>query len=106
MTSRICLDQIRACCLAPGAPHDTATIEFAGRSTATARGPTSATSVQPADPADRVTLDDEVRLALLVVLQRLSPIERVVFVLHDVFRMPFDAIAETVWPARPDVPGS
>ncbi len=53
---------------------------------------------QPArlDPADRVTLDDEVRTALLEVLRRLSPGERVSFVLHDVFGMPFDAIAETV----------
>jgi RNA polymerase sigma-70 factor, ECF subfamily len=48
------------------------------------------------DPADRVTLDDEVRDALLEVLQRLSPAERVAFVLHDVFQIPFDAIAETV----------
>jgi RNA polymerase sigma-70 factor, ECF subfamily len=30
------------------------------------------------------------------VLERLSPAERVVFVLHDIFRMPFDEIAETV----------
>jgi RNA polymerase sigma-70 factor, ECF subfamily len=48
------------------------------------------------DPADRVTLDDEVRTALLEVLRRLSPGERVSFVLHDVFGVPFDAIAETV----------
>ena len=48
------------------------------------------------DPADRVTLDDEVRTALLEVLRRLSPGERVAFVLHDVFAVPFDAIAETV----------
>jgi len=48
------------------------------------------------DPADRVTLDDEVRLALLVVLEQLSPAERVAFVLHDVFQLPFDLIAETV----------
>jgi RNA polymerase sigma-70 factor (ECF subfamily) len=48
------------------------------------------------DPADRVTLDDEVRTALLEVLRRLSPGERVSFVLHDVFGIPFDAIAETV----------
>ena len=48
------------------------------------------------DPADRVTLDDEVRAALLEVLHRLSPGERVSFVLHDVFAVPFDAIAETV----------
>jgi RNA polymerase sigma-70 factor, ECF subfamily len=48
------------------------------------------------DPADRVTLDDEVRTALLEVLRRLSPGERVAFVLHDVFGVPFDTIAETV----------
>src|SRR4029453_15928064 len=48
------------------------------------------------DPADRVTLDDEVRTALLQVLRRLSPGERVAFVLHYVFQMPFDDIAETV----------
>jgi RNA polymerase sigma-70 factor (ECF subfamily) len=52
------------------------------------------------DPADRVTLDDGVRLALLVVLERLSPSERVAFVLHDIFGVPFDAIAETV--GRPE----
>jgi RNA polymerase sigma-70 factor, ECF subfamily len=49
-----------------------------------------------ADPADRVTFDDSVRLALLVVLQRLTPAERVVFVLHDIFRMPFDKVAQAV----------
>ncbi len=48
------------------------------------------------DPADRVTLDDEVSAAMLEVLRRLSPGERVAFVLHDVFGVPFDAIAETV----------
>jgi RNA polymerase sigma-70 factor, ECF subfamily len=48
------------------------------------------------EPADRVTLDDEVRTALLEVLRRLSPGERVAFVLHDVFGLPFDEIAETV----------
>jgi RNA polymerase sigma-70 factor (ECF subfamily) len=48
------------------------------------------------DPADRITLDDEVRTALLEVLRRLSPGERVAFVLHDVFGVPFESIAETV----------
>jgi RNA polymerase sigma-70 factor (ECF subfamily) len=48
------------------------------------------------DPADRVTLDDEVSTALLEVLRHLSPGERVAFVLHDVFAVPFDEIAETV----------
>lgn len=34
------------------------------------------------------------RIALSVVLQRLGPAERVAFVLHDVFRLPFESIAE------------
>jgi RNA polymerase sigma-70 factor, ECF subfamily len=46
-----------------------------------------------ADPADRITLDDSVRMALLVVLERLSPPERVAFVLHDVFGLRFEEIA-------------
>jgi RNA polymerase sigma-70 factor (ECF subfamily) len=58
------------------------------------------TGLGGSDPADRVTLDDGVRLALLVVLERLSPSERVAFVLHDIFGVPFDAIAETV--GRPE----
>jgi len=49
-----------------------------------------------ADPADRVSLDDSIRLALFVVLERLSPAERVAFVLHDLFAMPFDTVAETL----------
>jgi len=48
------------------------------------------------DPADRVTLDDQVRQALAVVLDLLSPAERTSFVLHDVFGFPFDAVAEIV----------
>jgi RNA polymerase sigma-70 factor, ECF subfamily len=53
-------------------------------------------AASPFDPADRVTLDDGVRLALLVVLERLSPAERVAFILHDIFGVPFDGVAETV----------
>jgi RNA polymerase sigma-70 factor (ECF subfamily) len=48
------------------------------------------------DPADRVTLDDRVRAALLVLLDRLSPGERVSFVLHDVFALPFSEIATSL----------
>lgn len=50
----------------------------------------------PADPLDRVTLDESVSTALLVVLESLTPAERVAFVLHDVFAVPFAEIAETV----------
>jgi len=48
------------------------------------------------DPADRVTLDDSVSSALLVVLESMTPAERVAFVLHDVFAVPFAEIAEIV----------
>jgi RNA polymerase sigma-70 factor (ECF subfamily) len=48
------------------------------------------------DPADRVTLDDSVRMALLIVLERLSPAERVAFVLHDVFALSFAEVADAV----------
>lgn len=48
------------------------------------------------DPADRVTLDDQVSGALMQVLEKLSPGERVALVLHDVFKVPFDEIAQTV----------
>ncbi|MFL0241729.1 RNA polymerase sigma factor SigI [Mycobacterium sp. SMC-18] len=48
------------------------------------------------DPADRVTLDDEVSSALMRVLRQLSPGERVAFILHDVFGVPFESVAETV----------
>jgi RNA polymerase sigma factor (sigma-70 family) len=46
------------------------------------------------DPADRVTLDESVSMAFLVVLDSMTPAERVAFVLHDVFRYPFADIAE------------
>ncbi|WP_128886355.1 RNA polymerase sigma factor SigI [Mycobacterium tuberculosis] len=46
--------------------------------------------------ADRVTLDDEVRLALLIMLERLGPAERVVFVLHEIFGLPYQQIATTI----------
>ena len=46
------------------------------------------------DPADRVTLDESVSMAFLVVLESMTPAERVAFVLHDVFRYPFAEVAE------------
>ena len=49
-----------------------------------------------ADPLDRVTLDDAVSTALLVVLEAMTPAQRVAFVLHDVFAVPFDEIAGIV----------
>ncbi|KOG34872.1 MULTISPECIES: RNA polymerase sigma factor SigJ [Streptomyces] len=51
---------------------------------------------EPADPADRVTLDESVHMAFLVVLESMTPAERVAFVLHDVFRYPFPEVAGIV----------
>ena len=48
------------------------------------------------DPADRVTLDESVSMAFLVVLDAMTPAERVAFILHDVFRYPFPEVAEIV----------
>jgi RNA polymerase sigma-70 factor, ECF subfamily len=80
VASRLCLDQVRSARARYERPGEV--------------------DQQPAsrrlDPADRVTLDDEVRTALLEVLRRLNPGERVAFVLHDVFGVPFDTIADTV----------
>ncbi|MFE4001049.1 sigma-70 family RNA polymerase sigma factor [Nocardioides sp. YIM B13467] len=45
------------------------------------------------DPAERAMLADSVSIALLVVLDQLSPDERLAFVLHDLFAVPFDEIA-------------
>jgi RNA polymerase sigma-70 factor (ECF subfamily) len=79
VTSRLCLDHVRSARVRREQPADW--LEEAP---------------SLADPADRVTLDDSVRLALFVVLERLSPAERVAFVLHDLFGMPFETVSETL----------
>jgi RNA polymerase sigma factor (sigma-70 family) len=49
-----------------------------------------------ADPADRVTLDESINMAFLLVLESMTPAERVAFILHDVFGYPFTEVAEIV----------
>lgn len=85
VTSRLCLDLIRS-----SRSRREVVYDF------TDREPQRSPTERDLDPADRVTLDDSVQLALLVMMQRLSPSERVVLVLHDVFQMRFEEIAETV----------
>ncbi|WP_028046414.1 sigma-70 family RNA polymerase sigma factor [Cellulomonas sp. URHE0023] len=48
------------------------------------------------DPAQEAVLADSVGLAMLVVLEHLTPAERLAFVLHDMFAVPFDEIAPMV----------
>lgn len=86
VSSRLCLDHVRS---ARRRRVTTTEPELLERQTPLNH------SAMP-DPGDRVTLDDEVHGALFEVLGRLTPPERVAFVLHDVFRVPFDDIAETV----------
>jgi RNA polymerase sigma-70 factor (ECF subfamily) len=52
--------------------------------------------VSTSSPEDRVTLDETVQMALLVVMERLSPAERTSFLLHDVFGLSFAEVAAVV----------
>ncbi|MEV6683792.1 RNA polymerase sigma factor SigJ [Streptomyces sp. NPDC051130] len=56
----------------------------------------AADATGPADPADQIVLDESVTMAFLVVLESMTPAERVAFVLHDVFRYPFAEIADVL----------
>jgi RNA polymerase sigma-70 factor (ECF subfamily) len=58
--------------------------------------PFAVEAVTSSDPLDRVSLDESVSTALMVVLDSLTPAERVVFVLHEVFAVPFAEIAAIV----------
>jgi RNA polymerase sigma factor (sigma-70 family) len=79
--SRICLDMLRARKSRREEPLVVHSLEdLADRS-------------DGSNPEQEAVLADAVGLALLVVLGKLSPAERVAFVLHDVFAMPFSAIA-------------
>ncbi|WP_242453273.1 RNA polymerase sigma factor SigJ [Mycolicibacterium sp. P9-64] len=53
------------------------------------------------DPADRVTLDESVTMAVLVVLESMTPAERVSFVMHDIFQYSFREISEIVGRSEP-----
>ena len=56
----------------------------------------SSRSDRTVDPSERVTLDESVSMALLVVLEAMTPAERVAFVLHDVFRYSFAEVGDIV----------
>ncbi|GIH96042.1 RNA polymerase sigma factor SigJ [Planobispora siamensis] len=57
---------------------------------------TGRTGGAAADPADRVTLDESITMAFLVVLEAMTPAERVAFILHDVFGYAFADVAAIV----------
>ncbi|MCP3782980.1 RNA polymerase sigma factor SigJ [Micromonospora sp. A3M-1-15] len=95
VTSRICLDRLGSArarreryvgAWLPEPLPDCTEWDHAGGA-----GPTGR-----ADPADQIVLDESVSMAFLVVLESMTPAERVAFVLHEVFRYPFAEIADVL----------
>jgi RNA polymerase sigma-70 factor (ECF subfamily) len=84
IVARVCLDMLRSRRSRREESIDGGTFEPAAR------------REDGSDPEHETMMADSVGLALLVVLDRLSPAERVAFVLHDVFAMPFEEIASVV----------
>src|SRR5438067_11265073 len=84
VVSRVCLDMLRSRSARREEPIDTPVPET---------GPGQAA---PVDPEQEALLADSVGSALLVVLETLAPAERLAFVLHDLFAVPFDEIAAIV----------
>jgi RNA polymerase sigma-70 factor (ECF subfamily) len=84
VVSRVCLDMLRARSARREEPAGTPLVE------------SSAVRGEGADPEAEAALADSVGLALLVVLDTLAPAERLAFVLHDLFALPFDEIGPIV----------
>src|SRR6266478_2110327 len=84
VVARVCLDQLRS-------------RKARGEEPVGARVPDPIVSREDGiDPEQEALLADSVGLALLVVLETLAPAERLAFVLHDMFALPFDEIAPIV----------
>jgi RNA polymerase sigma-70 factor (ECF subfamily) len=83
VVARLCLDRLRARRSRPESP-------FAEHE------PMDLADAAVVDPAQQALMAESVGAALLVVLDSLAPAERVAFVLHDVFAVPFDEIGEIV----------
>lgn len=81
VVSRICLDNLRSGASRREQPVDKVP---------------DATDLHEADPAEQAATADAVGAALLVVLDQLGPTERLAFVLHDLFGVPFDEVAAIV----------
>ncbi|HEY7063660.1 MAG TPA: sigma-70 family RNA polymerase sigma factor [Chloroflexota bacterium] len=84
VVSRVCLDVLRARASRREEPLGPRALDEPGQ------------GGQGGDPEQEAVLADSVGRALLVVLDRLGPAERVAFVLHDMFSVPFDEIAPIV----------
>lgn len=83
IVARVCLNLLR-------------TRRVHGEDALEGRLPDPVISLEGSQPEEEALLADSVGLALLVVLDRLDPAERLAFVLHDVFKLPFAEIAPMV----------
>ncbi|MEU6417120.1 sigma-70 family RNA polymerase sigma factor [Streptomyces spiralis] len=88
VVSRVCLDMLRSRAARREEPYGHEAPEEAG-------------PVEGRAPEEEALLAESVGVALLVVLGTLSPLERVAFVLHDLFAVPFDRIAAVVDRSQP-----
>lgn len=86
VVSRVCLDMLRARKSRREEPLGAPAVESAATEASVARG-------AGADPEGEALLADSVGVALLVVLDTLTPAERLAFVLHDLFGVPFEEVA-------------
>ncbi|KPI27996.1 RNA polymerase, sigma-24 subunit, RpoE, ECF subfamily [Actinobacteria bacterium OV320] len=84
VVGRVCLNMLRSRRTHPEVPLDARVSEPA------------AGTAQGGDPEEEALLADSVGVALLVVLDTLAPAERLAFVLHDLFAVPFDTIAPMI----------
>ncbi|MCX5267804.1 sigma-70 family RNA polymerase sigma factor [Streptomyces sp. NBC_00199] len=87
VAGRVCLNMLRSRGRRPETPLDAETADAAGFAAAPA---------EAGDPEEEALLADAVGVALLVVLDTLSPAERLAFVLHDLFSVPFEDIAPLI----------
>jgi len=88
VVARLCLDMLRARRSRREEPLETVPDEGAPP-------PLSIASTR-LDPEEEIAMADSVGLAMLAVLENLSPAERVAFVLHDMFAVPFEEIAPVI----------
>ncbi|MFZ2526913.1 MAG: sigma-70 family RNA polymerase sigma factor, partial [Rhodococcus sp. (in: high G+C Gram-positive bacteria)] len=82
VTSRVCLDMLRSRTTRNEVDFDEPLRDLPG-------------SADPA-PEDEALLSDSIGIAMMVVLDSLTPAERLAFVLHDMFGVPFDELAPIV----------
>src|SRR6201999_44346 len=90
VTSRVCLDMLRTRRTRREVPVEIDLDDLVGGSARTAPAGAAPT------PEDEVLLAESVGLALHVVMDSLTPAERVAFVLHDIFELPFGQVGQVL----------